>query len=35
MAEQLAQARTLTVVRREPFRSPIGKMLPLCVAPRE
>jgi hypothetical protein len=35
MAEQLAQAGSLTVLRREPFRSPIGKMLPLFVIRKE
>lgn len=31
MAEQLKQADTVSVLRREPYRSPIGKMLPLHV----
>jgi hypothetical protein len=35
MAEQLAQAQCISVVRREPIRSPIGKMLPLVVIPKE
>jgi hypothetical protein len=35
MAQQLGQAGTLSVARCEPFRSPIGKMVPFYVAPKE
>ena len=35
MAQQLEQAGTLSVIRREPHRSPIGKMIPLFVVPKE
>jgi hypothetical protein len=34
-AGQLAQARSLTLMRREPFRSAVGKMLPLFVIRKE
>ncbi|MBL8296054.1 MAG: hypothetical protein JNN08_29695, partial [Bryobacterales bacterium] len=34
MAGQLDQARSLTVLRREPFTTPAAKVLPLYVVPR-
>ena len=35
MAQQLEQAGTVSVVRQEPHRSPVGKMIPLFVVPKE
>ncbi len=35
MAQQLEQAGTVSVIRQEPHRSPIGKMNPLFVVPKE